>query len=199
VRKRIADVGQEIVPRAQRTPRALASHQKGEIEKWTSMSRQRTSRPSSPPRNYHHGALRRTRILERQGTGSTSRPPAHTKRWAHVWRYIAPRATPTESPSHAGRTAAPGRGQTKNSSRGLNRRLNPRARCRIWPPPFTGTCLQPGRRATCHQAPCNPASCATAAPSRGRLRASCRASGSHCQHDRPSCSTTCHRHLRSLR
>jgi hypothetical protein len=199
VRKRIADVGQEIVPRAQRTPRALASHQKGEIEKWTSMSRRRTSRPSSPPRNYHHGALRRTRILERQGTGSTSRPPPIPSAGPTCGATLPRAPLLRKALLHAGRTAAPGRGQTKNSSRGSNRRLNPRARRRIWPPPFTGTCLQLGRRATCHQAPCNPASCATAAPSRGRLRASCRASGSHCQHDRPSCSTTCHRHLRSLR
>jgi tripartite-type tricarboxylate transporter receptor subunit TctC len=37
VQKRIADVGQEIVPRAQQTPEALAAHHKAEIEKWTPM------------------------------------------------------------------------------------------------------------------------------------------------------------------
>src|SRR5262249_24208549 len=37
VQKRIADVGQQIVPRAQQTPQALASHHKAEVEKWTSM------------------------------------------------------------------------------------------------------------------------------------------------------------------
>jgi len=35
VQKRIADVGQEIVPRALQTPQALAAHHKAEIEKWT--------------------------------------------------------------------------------------------------------------------------------------------------------------------
>jgi tripartite-type tricarboxylate transporter receptor subunit TctC len=37
VQKRIAEVGQEIVPRAQQTPLALAAHHKAEIEKWTPM------------------------------------------------------------------------------------------------------------------------------------------------------------------
>ena len=37
VQKRIAEVGQEIVPRAQQTPQALAAHHRTEIEKWTSM------------------------------------------------------------------------------------------------------------------------------------------------------------------
>jgi hypothetical protein len=37
VQKRIAEVGQEIVPRAQQTPQALAAHHKAEIEKWTPM------------------------------------------------------------------------------------------------------------------------------------------------------------------
>jgi tripartite-type tricarboxylate transporter receptor subunit TctC len=37
VQQRIADVGQEIVPRAQQTPQALAAHHKAEIEKWTPM------------------------------------------------------------------------------------------------------------------------------------------------------------------
>jgi tripartite-type tricarboxylate transporter receptor subunit TctC len=33
-RKRIADLGQEIPPREQQTPQALAAHHKAEIEKW---------------------------------------------------------------------------------------------------------------------------------------------------------------------
>jgi len=37
VQKRIAEVGQEFVPRAQQTPQALAAHHKAEIEKWTPM------------------------------------------------------------------------------------------------------------------------------------------------------------------
>ena len=37
VQKRIADVGQEIVPRTQQTPQALAAHHKAEIEKWMPM------------------------------------------------------------------------------------------------------------------------------------------------------------------
>ena len=37
VQKRIADFGQEDVPRAQQTPHALAAHHKAEIEKWTPM------------------------------------------------------------------------------------------------------------------------------------------------------------------
>jgi hypothetical protein len=37
VQKRIADVGQEIVPRAQQTRQALAAHHKAEIEKWMPM------------------------------------------------------------------------------------------------------------------------------------------------------------------
>ena len=35
VQKRIADLGQEIVPRDRQTPEALAAHHKAEIEKWT--------------------------------------------------------------------------------------------------------------------------------------------------------------------
>jgi tripartite-type tricarboxylate transporter receptor subunit TctC len=34
VRKRLMDIGQDILPRDQQTPEALASHQKAEIEKW---------------------------------------------------------------------------------------------------------------------------------------------------------------------
>jgi tripartite-type tricarboxylate transporter receptor subunit TctC len=34
VRTRLADLGQEIFPREQQTPKALATFQKGEIEKW---------------------------------------------------------------------------------------------------------------------------------------------------------------------
>src|SRR5262249_46907532 len=37
VQKRIADIGQQIVPSAQQTPQALASHHKAEVEQWTSM------------------------------------------------------------------------------------------------------------------------------------------------------------------
>ena len=34
VRKRLADIGQEMLPRDKQTPEALAAHQKAEIEKW---------------------------------------------------------------------------------------------------------------------------------------------------------------------
>ena len=34
VRRRLADIGQEIFPREQQTPHALAAYQKAEIEKW---------------------------------------------------------------------------------------------------------------------------------------------------------------------
>jgi tripartite-type tricarboxylate transporter receptor subunit TctC len=34
VRRRLADIGQEIVPGEQQTPQALATYQKAEIEKW---------------------------------------------------------------------------------------------------------------------------------------------------------------------
>jgi hypothetical protein len=34
VRARLADVGQQIFPRAQQTPEALGALQKAEIEKW---------------------------------------------------------------------------------------------------------------------------------------------------------------------
>jgi tripartite-type tricarboxylate transporter receptor subunit TctC len=37
VQKRIAALGQEIVPRGKQTPEALAAHHKAEIEKWTPM------------------------------------------------------------------------------------------------------------------------------------------------------------------
>ena len=37
VQKRIAEVGQEVVPPAHQTPQALAAHHKAEIEKWTPM------------------------------------------------------------------------------------------------------------------------------------------------------------------
>ena len=35
VQKRIAEIGQEVVPAAQQTPQALAAHHKAEIENWT--------------------------------------------------------------------------------------------------------------------------------------------------------------------
>ena len=34
IRRRLADLGQEVVPRAQQTPEALFAHHKAEIEKW---------------------------------------------------------------------------------------------------------------------------------------------------------------------
>jgi tripartite-type tricarboxylate transporter receptor subunit TctC len=34
VSKRLMDIGQDILPRDQQTPEALAAHQKAEIEKW---------------------------------------------------------------------------------------------------------------------------------------------------------------------
>jgi len=34
VRRRLTDIGQEIMPRAQQTPPALAAHHKAEAEKW---------------------------------------------------------------------------------------------------------------------------------------------------------------------
>ena len=34
VRKRLMDLGQEILPRDKQTPEALGAHQKAEIEKW---------------------------------------------------------------------------------------------------------------------------------------------------------------------
>ena len=34
VRQRLADLGQEIVPRSQQSPEALGAFQKAEIEKW---------------------------------------------------------------------------------------------------------------------------------------------------------------------
>jgi len=37
VRRRLADIGQEIFPREQQTPQALAAYQKAEIEKWWPM------------------------------------------------------------------------------------------------------------------------------------------------------------------
>ena len=37
VQKRIAEIGQEIVPRAQQTPQALAAHHQAEMEKWLPM------------------------------------------------------------------------------------------------------------------------------------------------------------------
>jgi tripartite-type tricarboxylate transporter receptor subunit TctC len=37
VQKRIAEIGQEVVPPDQRTPQALAAHHKAELEKWTPM------------------------------------------------------------------------------------------------------------------------------------------------------------------
>src|SRR5262245_22620687 len=37
VQKRIAEIGQEVVPPARRTPEALAAHHKAEIEKWAPM------------------------------------------------------------------------------------------------------------------------------------------------------------------
>jgi tripartite-type tricarboxylate transporter receptor subunit TctC len=37
VQKRIAEVGQEIVPRTQQTPQALAAHHRAEMKKWLPM------------------------------------------------------------------------------------------------------------------------------------------------------------------
>jgi tripartite-type tricarboxylate transporter receptor subunit TctC len=34
VRRRLADIGQEVFPSGQQTPEALGVHQKAEIEKW---------------------------------------------------------------------------------------------------------------------------------------------------------------------
>jgi tripartite-type tricarboxylate transporter receptor subunit TctC len=34
VRRRLADIGQDIFPNEQQTPQALAAYQKAEIEKW---------------------------------------------------------------------------------------------------------------------------------------------------------------------
>jgi tripartite-type tricarboxylate transporter receptor subunit TctC len=34
VRKRLMDLGQEILPREKQTPEALGAHHKAEIEKW---------------------------------------------------------------------------------------------------------------------------------------------------------------------
>jgi tripartite-type tricarboxylate transporter receptor subunit TctC len=34
VRRRLADIGQEVFPLEQQTPEALAAYQKAEIEKW---------------------------------------------------------------------------------------------------------------------------------------------------------------------
>jgi len=34
VRKRLADIGQEIYPREQQTPEALRAYHKAEVEKW---------------------------------------------------------------------------------------------------------------------------------------------------------------------
>lgn len=39
VQKRIAEIGQDVVPAAQQTPQALAAHHKAEIEKWTPLIR----------------------------------------------------------------------------------------------------------------------------------------------------------------
>jgi tripartite-type tricarboxylate transporter receptor subunit TctC len=39
VRQRLADLGQEIAPRAKQTPEALGAHHKAEIEKWWPMIR----------------------------------------------------------------------------------------------------------------------------------------------------------------
>jgi hypothetical protein len=37
VQKRLAEIGQEVVPPDRRTPQALAAHHKDEIEKWAPM------------------------------------------------------------------------------------------------------------------------------------------------------------------
>jgi tripartite-type tricarboxylate transporter receptor subunit TctC len=37
VQKRVADIGQEVVPRAQQTPQGLAAHHQAEMEKWLPM------------------------------------------------------------------------------------------------------------------------------------------------------------------
>jgi tripartite-type tricarboxylate transporter receptor subunit TctC len=37
VQKRIAEIGQDVVPRAKQTPEALADHHKAELERWTPM------------------------------------------------------------------------------------------------------------------------------------------------------------------
>ena len=47
--KRIAEVGQEVVPRDQQTPHALAAHHKAELEKWMPMIKPRISRRSEAP------------------------------------------------------------------------------------------------------------------------------------------------------
>ena len=44
VQKRIAEVGQEVVPRLQQTPQALAAHHKAEMEMWMPMIKAATNR-----------------------------------------------------------------------------------------------------------------------------------------------------------
>jgi tripartite-type tricarboxylate transporter receptor subunit TctC len=46
VRKRLADLGQEIFPREQQTPEALATFQKAEIDKWSPIIKGPVSRRS---------------------------------------------------------------------------------------------------------------------------------------------------------
>ena len=70
-------------------------------------------------------------------------------------------------------------GANRLDPRGWNQAVQiPGDRCRIWATAVHRHSSEAtDRRATCRQAPCNLASRATADPWRGRLRASCRASG----------------------
>jgi tripartite-type tricarboxylate transporter receptor subunit TctC len=45
LQRRAADLGQEIVPRDQQTPEALAAHHQAEMKKWLSMVQAASARP----------------------------------------------------------------------------------------------------------------------------------------------------------